>query len=260
MDGTEPHDLSVEVSNGAVSSDVDICSQIGVDILKKGGNAVDSAIATAACLGSVNAFASGIGGGGFMVYRRGDGESKSFNFREAAPKAADRDMYHGEPLLAQVGGLAFGVPGEVDGFWQAHELYGKLPWKELWQPSIDLCESGFHIQAELGRQIKKQEAFFLDNLEDWKFLESPNQPGRIIREGEVLRRPEFAKTLRTIAGDNGVHEFYHGSIADSLSAYAQKHGGIITKDDFESYKTIITDTLQSTFLGKDVITCPPPCR
>jgi hypothetical protein len=258
--GMEPHDLSVEVWNGAVSSDVDICSQIGVDTLKTGGNAVDGAIATAVCLGTVNAFASGIGGGGFMVYRAANGESKSFNFREAAPKAASKEMYHGEPLLAQVGGLAFGVPGEVDGFRKAHELYGKLPWKDLWQPSIDLSEKGFVIQPELGRQIKKQEAFFLQNLHDWSFLESTVEPGRIVREGEVLKRPAFAETLRKIAGDNGLEEFYRGSIAESLSTYAQKNGGIVTQEDFAEYKTLITDTLSSSFLGKEVITCPPPCR
>ncbi|RPA78952.1 gamma-glutamyltranspeptidase [Ascobolus immersus RN42] len=258
-DGKEPHDLSIEVQNGAVSSDVDLCSQIGVEILKKGGNAVDGAIATAVCLGTVNGFASGIGGGGFMVYRGADGESKSFNFREAAPKAAFREMYHGEPLLAQVGGLAFGVPGEVDGFWKAHKLYGNLPWKDLWLPSIALAEKGFVIQPELGRQIKKQEEFFLENLEDWKFLESPYEAGRVIREGELLRRPVLAKTLRKIAEDNGVEEFYRGSIAESLSSYAQKHGGIVTKDDFAQYKTIVTEPLTSTFLGKEIVTCPPPC-
>src|SRR5690606_32701805 len=190
-------DLAVKVHKAAVAADVEKCSHIGVDILKKGGNAVDSAIATGACLGTINMFASGIGGGGFMVIRHPNGTSKSLNFREMAPAAAHVDMYHSNPLLAQVGGLAFAVPGEVDGFATAHAMFGKLPWKDLWMPSIDLAKNGFVVTKELAWQITRYNDFFIEHIDEWKFLEA--EPGKLLGEGDIMKRPEFAKTLEVIA-------------------------------------------------------------
>lgn len=163
------------------------------------------------------------------------------------------------PIDAQIGGLAFAVPGEVDGFAKAHATFGKLTWRDLWEPSIDLARNGFPVPPHLSYQIHRASDFFQQNLKEWSFVESDERPGELVREGEIMKRPEFARTLEIIAGDDGPYKFYHGKIAKSLSEYARANGGIVTMADFNQYQTIITDTLNSTFMGHEVHTCPPPC-
>ncbi|KAI5794150.1 gamma-glutamyltranspeptidase [Pyronema domesticum] len=257
-------ELLVTAKHGVVASDVDVCSQIGVDTLKKGGNAVDAAIATAACIGTVNMFASGIGGGGFMVVRMANGTSKSFNFREAAPKNATRDMYSKDANLAQVGGLAVAVPGELHGFSSAHQLFGALPWREIWAPSIKLNTDGFIVTPTLERLIAKEEKFFRNNTADWSFVFNP-QTGKILTAGEIMKRPAYSKTLHKISnpknGDNyaGVKDFYNGTLAQRFSEVIQAHGGMMTPEDFSAYSTVVSEPVNTSFLGNQVLTCPPPC-
>ncbi|KAF8242424.1 gamma-glutamyltranspeptidase [Wilcoxina mikolae CBS 423.85] len=263
--GSDPYiddsELLVTARNGVVSSDVDVCSQIGVDTMKKGGNAVDAAIATAACIGTVNSFASGVGGGGFMVVRMANGVSKSFNFREAAPANASRDMYREDEQLARVGGLAVAVPGEVHGFSAAHQMFGALPWKEVWEPAIRLNTDGFRVTPTLERIMLKSEQFFYDNRQDWPFLFNETT-GKLVTTGDIIKRSAYAKTLSKIAdGDNysGVADFYNGTLAARLTSVIQAAGGIMTESDFSKYSTIVSETSNTTFMGNKVITCPPPC-
>ncbi|KAH0603408.1 uncharacterized protein H6S33_007730 [Morchella sextelata] len=268
-------DILVNAQHGVVSSDVEVCSEIGVGILKKGGNSVDAIIAlttpptaTGVCIGVVDSFASGIGGGGFLVARTIYGDSKSFNFREMAPGAATRDMYNGEPLLAQVGGLAVATPGEVDGYATAHALYGKLAWHELWAPSIELCRGGFVVPPTLARHMQTQEAFFAANKKSWEYLFS-EETGELLRAGEIMHRWAYADTLEVIAapeeardgGDTykGVREFYNGSIARWLARFVQNNGGILTEEDFGKYFTVVEETAKTVIDDMEVITCQPPC-
>ncbi|KAI5787033.1 gamma-glutamyltranspeptidase-domain-containing protein [Peziza echinospora] len=248
----------IESRNGAVSSDVEACSKIGVDILRQGGNAIDAVIATGACIGTYNMFASGVGGGGFAVVRLANGESSSFNFREMAPAAAHRDMYEADPMLAQRGGLAFAIPGEVDGFWQLHKKYGSLPWEDLWKPSIELNRYGFAVTETLALRIDHDKAHFLNHTEEWSFLFS-EETGELLREGEIMTRPQLANTLEIISEPDGHHEFYHGSIAQSLAKAAQDAGGIVTKEDFAAFFTVEEYTVKTTAFGREFITCQSPC-
>ncbi|PWW77421.1 hypothetical protein C7212DRAFT_356875 [Tuber magnatum] len=259
--------ILVDAPRGAVSSDVLACSRIGVGLLKKGGNAVDAAIGTAVCIGVVNSFASGVGGGGFMVVREGSGRSKAYNFRETAPGSASRDMYNGDPLEARVGGLAVAVPGEVHGYATAHARSGRMPWQEIWQPSIDLARRGFHIPPTLAAIIAKEALFFRQHREEWEYLFN-RETGELLQVGELMKREAYARTLEVIAGKgeynrggvySGVKQFYNGSVAEQIVQAANKHGGILTTEDFSRYFTIVEDTLKTDFHGREVVTCPPPC-
>ncbi|KAA8904399.1 nucleophile aminohydrolase [Sphaerosporella brunnea] len=240
---TDDSELLVTGKHGVVSSDVDVCSQIGVDTMKKGGNAVDAAIATAACIGTVNMFASGVGGGGFMVVRMADGMSKSFNFREAAPASATRDMYHKDANLARAGGLAVAIPGEVHGFATAHRMFGKLPWKEVWEPSIKLNSEGFRVTPTLESIMLKEEKFFYENRKDWSFLFSEST-GNLAAAGDIMKRPEYAQTLTKIARRR--------RLCRPRMALRQNQTSTL-------YHTVVSDTVNTNFLGTEVITCPPPC-
>ncbi|KAF8423563.1 gamma-glutamyltranspeptidase [Tirmania nivea] len=257
-DNVTDRDKLIESRNGAVSSDVEICSNIGVGLMKKGGNAVDAIIGTAACIGTVNMFASGIGGGGFAVVRLAGGESKSFNFREMAPKAAHRDMYNDNPSLAQRGGLAFAIPGEINGFWRLHQKYGSLPWKELWKPAIKLNKNGFRVTETLATRIAAEKAYFEEHRDEWEFLFS-KKSGSLLVEGEVMKRPALAKTLKAIAGKGGLETFYKGWIAESLVRAAREVGGVVTKEDFGEFFTVVEEAVGVRAFGREFVTCGTPC-
>jgi len=168
-----------------------------------------------------------------------------------------------DALLAQVGGLAVAVPGEVHGFATAHQMFGALPWKDVWEPSISLNAKGFHVTPTLQSIILKEEQFFYDNRKDWPFLFS--EDGSLVVTGDVVKRPEYAATLSTIAGNgtedvyHGVHDFYNGTIASQLSRAIRAADGIVTESDFAKYYTVVSDTVNTTFMGSEVFTCPPPC-
>jgi hypothetical protein len=158
-----PTDLSenpavlVEAKHGAVATENSLCSDIGVQVLKDGGNAVDAAIAGTLCIGVVNMFSSGIGGGGFMVVRipteNGKPDHFVIDFRETAPAASNTTMFNKNPASSMWGGLSVGVPGELKGLDEAHRRWGKLPWKRLVQPSIDLA-NGWTVGRELAKRIQ----------------------------------------------------------------------------------------------------------
>lgn len=159
------------------------------------------------------------------------------------------------------------IPGEVDGFATAHAKSGKLPWQQVWQPSIDLARKGFHIPPTLEKLMLKEEEFFKEHREDWEFLFNQDS-GELLKVGQLMKREAFAQTLELIAGRgeysrggqySGVTQFYNGTIARRLVEVANTHGGILTTDDFSSYHTVVEETIKTTFRGRGVITCPPPC-
>lgn len=177
--------------------------------------------------------------------------------------------YHtGDPLKARVGGLAVAIPGEVHGYATAHARSGRIPWREIWQPSIDLARGGFHVTPTLAEMIAKHAPFFQQYREEWGYL-FHRDTGELLQAGELMKREAYARTLEVIAGRgeytrggvySGVKQFYNGSIAGQLVEVANRHGGILTTEDFSKYFTIVEDTLKTDFYGREVITGPPPCR
>jgi len=249
---------SVEYRNGMVVSAKGQASQVGIDILKKGGNAVDAAIAVQFALAVVYPNAGNIGGGGFMVYRSAAGESNTLDFREKAAAAASRDMYldsAGNPITSKSlnGSLAAGVPGTVAGMVEAHQKYGKLNWTELVEPAIALAEHGFALSEKQAAELNGLHARFTKlNPKGTALLNEKRWVA-----GDQLIQQELASTLTQIR-DKGRSGFYEGTVADSIVAEMQRDGGLITKEDLKNYKAIWRKAITGQYKAYKVITMPPP--
>lgn len=249
---------SGEFRNGMVVSANEIASQVGVDILKKGGNAVDAAVAVQFALAVVYPNAGNIGGGGFMVYRSAKGEANTLDFREKASANAGRDMYldaKGNPIVEKslYGQLASGVPGSVAGMEEAHQKYGKLKWADLVGPAIRLAAEGFKLSARQARELNGLKARFTKLNQLGTALVNENAWA----EGNVLVQKELANTLKLIA-EKGRAGFYEGAVADSIVAEMQRGGGIISKQDLIAYKAVWRKPVSGQYRGYDVVTMPPP--
>src|SRR5271156_757852 len=189
-----------------------------------------------------------------MVVRHPNSTAKVFNFRETAPAGASKDMYDGDPEASLFGGLAVGVPGEIAGYGEASKMFGKLPWKRLFQESIEMMRDGIPVPPELAKRIKRFGSFMMKDP-DWKFL-YPN--GTLLVQNDMLYRKEFAKTLQLIA-DEGPRAFYNSSISRAIVKYIRKRGGIMTEEDLRNYTVGIEDTIHGWYHGREVITCGAPC-
>ncbi|KAF0439347.1 gamma-glutamyltranspeptidase [Gigaspora margarita] len=239
--------------HGAVASELINCSHIGVDVLKEGGSAVDAAIATELCVGTINAFSAGIGGGGLMLIHLPNGTAEFIDCRETAPHIANKRMFIKNPNSASIGGLSIGVPGEISGMKIAHERYGKLPWKRLFEPSIKLSRDGFPVDKELDIRLK----MYRNELEQDPALSAIYAPsGKLLEKGEIVYRRNFSRTLELIS--ENYTEFYEGSIARSLINEINGRGGIMSFDDFKNYKTIIREPVIGYYHGKKIITTSEP--
>ena len=231
-------------------------SKVGLDILKKGGNAVDAAVAVQFALAVVYPNAGNLGGGGFMVYRSANGEIATLDFREKAPGMASRDMYLdsvGNPVEERslFGHLASGVPGSVDGMAKAHARFGKLNWKDLVQPALDLARNGFQI-------TENQAMEFTEIQEDLKKHNS-GKPYFIKDKwvkGDIWIQEDLAKTLEAIR-DNGRDGFYAGKVADQIEAEMLSGGGLINKEDLKNYQSVWREPLVGNYKEFKVITMPP---
>ncbi|MES2416719.1 MAG: gamma-glutamyltransferase [Bacteroidota bacterium] len=249
---------SGEYRNGMVVSANGIASEVGIDILKKGGNAVDAAVAVQFALAVVHPNAGNIGGGGFMVYRSAKGEANTLDFREKAASGAGRDMYldaAGNPIVEKslYGQLASGVPGSVAGMAEAHQKYGKLKWEVLLAPAVSLATEGFKITGRqanelngLKARLKRSNPLGTALLKETKWV-----------EGDILVQRELGKTLKLIQ-EQGRKGFYEGAVADSIVAEMQRGNGIITKQDLAAYKAIWRKPVTGTYRGYDIVTMPPP--
>ncbi len=246
-----------------------LASQVGNRILRRGGNAVDAAIATAFALAVTLPSAGNIGGGGFMVFHGAGGETTCFDFREQAPLAATANMYldeHGEIRnLAPEGAaeqyanhegiLAVGVPGTVAGLWLAHQRLGNMPWAELVWPAMKLAAEGVPSSW-------RNQAFLLRVAEDhqqWPstaraFLKTGNVP---YQPGETWYQPDLARTLSRIA-EYGRDGFYKGETARLLAQFMGRHGGLITEQDLAQYRAHERQPIHGTYRGYDVYGMPPP--
>jgi gamma-glutamyltranspeptidase/glutathione hydrolase len=246
--------------NGMVVSDHYLSSEVGIAILKKGGNAIDATVATALSLAVTHPEAGNIGGGGFIVFMKSDGEATTFDFREKAPLAAIPTMFLDENGKIRdnsnhKGLLSVGVPGTIAGLYQAHQKYGKLPWAELVQPAIDQAKNGFLMSWGLYNMAvsrSKMDASY-DIMQN--FFRGAN--GEVVAPGELWKQPALAKTLEAIR-DQGRDGFYKGAVAVEIESYMKANGGIITQEDLASYEAVERAPLKSTFKGYEIFSMPPP--
>ncbi|TIC14591.1 gamma-glutamyltranspeptidase [Wallemia mellicola] len=243
----------VKGKHGAVATETETCSQMGVDVLKNGGNAADAAVTSTLCIGVMNMFSSGIGGGGFLLHRTPEGDISSIDFRETAPGLADPYMFYEHPHSAQIGGLAVGTPGELAGLHALHEQYGSLEWKDLVLPAAELAK-GWPVPKELARRIEISRDWILKDP-IWKEWLAPH--GTTLKEGDWIARPAYASTLETIA-EQGVSAFYEGEIGESFVRTARDASGILTVDDLHHYKVVYGKGYNTSVNGLDVHTCGFP--
>lgn len=246
--------------NGMVVSASQIASDAGVDILKKGGNAIDAAVATAFALAVTWPSAGNIGGGGFIVYREEGGNVTTFDFREKAPNAASRDMYldnDGNLVrnLNHRGILSVGIPGTVAGLYDAHQKYGKLPWSQVVGPAVKLARKGFPFTYGIHHDAISQERV-------WKQYASTasimfREDGSHYLPGDRWRQPDLAKTLKRIR-KKGKDGFYKGKTAKKLVAFVQSMGGLFTLEDLAQYAAVERKPIHGTYRGYEVYSMAPP--
>ncbi|HEX5521380.1 MAG TPA: gamma-glutamyltransferase [Longimicrobiaceae bacterium] len=243
-------------TGGMVATTDRIASEVGAEILRRGGNAIDAAVATHFALAVVNPEAGNIGGGGFLVVRMADGTTAALDFRETAPAAATRDMYldaDGNLTEASlIGHLAAGVPGSVSGMWEAHQRFGSRPWAELVQPAIALAE-GIVVHERLAGSLRSYEKR-LGRFPATAAVFLPE--GRAPRVGERLVQKDLAGTLRRVA-EHGADGFYRGRTAELVEAEMKRGGGIMTAADLAAYRAAWREPLAFGYRDHQVIAMPP---
>uniref|UniRef100_A0A6P7EXW8 Glutathione hydrolase 1 proenzyme-like isoform X1 n=1 Tax=Diabrotica virgifera virgifera TaxID=50390 RepID=A0A6P7EXW8_DIAVI len=227
--------INHKVHRGAVVSNSPGCSDIGVDIMTKGGTVADAAIATLFCESVGSPQSLSIGAGFLMtIYNRTTGEVITLNAREVAPMKATQDMFGGNAILASIGGLAVGVPGELRGYWQLyHKHGGGVPWKDLVQPSIDLCFNGINITTYIESALNKTRVLIKNNTLLSEIFINP-LTNETYKAGELYRRPRLGKFLEKVAEEGG-EALHNGSFTESFVKDIQDNGGIITVEDMHNY-------------------------
>ncbi|MDI6766015.1 MAG: gamma-glutamyltransferase [Bacteroidota bacterium] len=244
--------------HGMVVSAHHLASEVGVEIMKNGGNAVDAAVAVGFALAVVFPEAGNIGGGGFMLIRKNDGEAVCIDFREKAPKSAWRDMYlDGTGNISKNavrGHLSVGVPGTVAGLLKALDEFGTMRLKDIIQPAIDLAKNGFVVDHNLSENLKDYEK---DLREYESTVETFFNNGQLYIEGDTLRQPQLARTLERIQ-KHGANDFYQGETAQLIIEEVKKGGGLITEEDLENYQAVIRKPLTGTYRDYEIISIPPP--
>lgn len=252
----------VEADHGMVVSASRLASQAGVDIMKKGGNAIDAAVATGFALAVTYPQAGNIGGGGFMVVRTADGQAITLDFREKAPLAAHRDMYLDDSSnviknLSLYSHLAAGVPGSVHGLLSAWEKYGSgnISRNELLTPAIRLAQRGFELSPYLARSLNRYKSFFLrDDGAAEIFVRSDSRPWKA---GDKLVQKDLARTLKRIA-QKGFEGFYSGPTASFIVEEMNDGNGLISPEDLSNYESIYREPVAGTFRDYDIISMGPP--
>jgi len=242
-----------------VASSEPLASEVGVEILRAGGNAVDAAVAVGFALAVTYPQAGNLGGGGFMLIRMANGQAVVVDYREEAPASASRNMYldaNGElkPEASTLGGLAAGVPGTVAGLALAEQKYGKLGLARVLAPAIRLASSGFPVSYGLSESFRGDQQV-LEKFDGSRriFLRG----GKLYEPGEIFRQPELARTLKEIAR-RGPAGFYRGRIAQETARTMQKYHGLISVDDLAKYEAKLRPPLMGHFRGYEILTVPPP--
>jgi len=249
----------VRASTGMVVSQHWLASDVGRDVLAAGGNAIDAAIATGFALAVVHPTAGNIGGGGFMVVRFPNGQTTAIDFREKAPLASFPEMWLDEKGeyssdVHHRSAKSVGVPGTVAGFERAHKLYGDMDWQRLVSPAVAIAEDGFELSESLARSL----AGFLERRARTPATVAQfSKDGTPYAEGETLRQPDLARTLRRIQGE-GRDGFYRGETARLITEEMQRGDGIITRADLELYEARERSTIHGSYRGYEIISMPPP--
>jgi len=267
----------VKAKNGMVVSAESLATLAGVDMLKKGGNAIDAAVAVGFALGVTFPEAGNIGGGGFMLIRLANGKSTMIDFREKAPGKASRNMYLDAagnviPKKSEYGALAAGVPGSVAGYLYALEKYGTLQRRHVVAPAVEIAENGFYLSERLAEGLKQNLNGFSGFASTLKAFTKNGLP---YGEGELFRQPDLAKTLKAIS-EKGRDGFYKGDVADKIVAEMKRsarllyestdsqsrrpdgQGGIISKEDLINYQAVERQPLYGSYRGYEIITASPP--
>lgn len=231
-------------------------SQIGVEIMKQGGNAFDAMVATEMALVVAYPFAGNLGGGGFMVYRKADGEVGGLDYREKAPLSAHKDMYLDSlgnviPGMSTQGATAVGVPGTVAGIIEVHKKFGKLPLAKIFEPVIALAEKGIVVTENQEKRLASQREKFIEVNGDSTFFATA------FKTGDMIRYPALANTMRSIA-KNGRDGFYKGEVAQKLAAFIQENGGFVTEEDLAKYEAKWREPIIFNYKDLRIISMSPP--
>src|SRR6266850_2230737 len=253
----------VRARHGIVASTNEIASQVGVDIMKRGGNAVDAAIAVAFALAVTHPAAGNLGGGGFMMIRLQDGRTTAIDYREMAPASATRNIYldkNGNVIEGEGGSIegyrAAGVPGTVRGMELALRKYGsgKLTWTQLIEPARRLAANGFIVNYTLARGLRGNREY-LSKYPETKRIYLNN--GKLYNEGDVFVQPDLAATFARLQ-QRGPNEFYTGQTAQLIAADMKRHNGLLTLYDLRGYVAKERQPLRGNYRGYEVISMPPP--
>lgn len=244
--------------NSMVVSAHPAATKIGVEILKKGGNAIDASVAVEFALAVCYHSAGNIGGGGFMVYRNSSDSVFALDYRETAPKQATKDMFLDEKgniisRLSLDGGLSVGVPGSVDGIFEKHRRFGSLPMEALIQPAIDLAKNGFRITQKQAKRFNANREKFDQINPDNNYLREKKK----WKKGDVLIQEDLANTLGLIKS-KGRDGFYKGSVAQSIIKSVVSSGGRITLEDLKEYRSVWRQPIEIDFKGYRIVSMPPP--
>ncbi len=248
----------VTAKHGMVVAQEPLAADVGLAVLKAGGNAIDAAVAVGFALAVTDPKAGNIGGGGFMLIRLASGKTAFLDFREEAPQKASRDMYIGPDGNATkdsiAGWRASGVPGSVSGFALAHKRFGSKPWSELVAPAVKLAGDGIVVSKALQSSLDSASKFLSNDPESTRIFLNGGQP---YKEGATFKQPELGATLDRIA-KHGEKGFYEGETAKLLADAMAAHGGLITEQDLKAYKTHERTVLEGDYKGFHIITSPPP--
>lgn len=250
----------ITVKNGAVASDVEKCSKLGVEILKKGGFAADAAVTVALCIGTVNFFSSGIGGGSFITSKHFDEiDAITIDAREMAPGKSHKKMFdNGHEIDSKIDGLSIGIPGELKGLYNLYKLHGSglLTWEELILPVANLAKTGWEVNELLSIAINVQKDYILNHKDDWSFVIKDPISGELLQKGDIISRPNYANTLVKIAMNGSDANFYdsNSEIVKNICKITKKRGGILEPIDFEHYKVIIEPALKLENFTNDGLT------
>lgn len=244
------------VQEAMVVSAREEASKIGIEILKKGGNAFDAMVATEMALVVAYPFAGNLGGGGFMVYRKSDGDIGGLDYREKAPLAGHKDMYLDSlgnviPGMSTLGATAVGVPGTVAGIIKVHRKFGKLSLEEIFEPIIALAENGIVVTENQEKRLASQREKFIEvNGDSTKFAQ-------VFKSGDIIKYPALAQTMRSIAkkGRNG---FYKGEVARKLASFIQENGGFVTEEDLARYEAKWRQPIVFKYKDLRIISMSPP--
>ena len=250
--------VPIRAKNGMVVSQNDLASQVGVDVMKDGGNAIDAAVATAFVLAVTHPTAGNIGGGGFLVFRPAEGEPITFDFREMAPAKATDTMWlkDGEYSFERhhLSHLSVGVPGTVAGLHMAWQEHGSLPWERLVEPAVRLATEGFELSDGLSRSLDRT----LERIGKFPATKAQfTKNGEPYEAGDTLKQPDLAATLVRIA-EKGVAGFYEGETAELIEKEMMANGGLITREDLKAYRPKKRAPIRGTYRGYEIISMPPP--